>query len=200
MSGKKRNASSRRQTTPNPKKLNHKLDKLHDQLVSVKQTYRREERRPAYRPLLRRSYHPQYGTTYEVITTPARITFKITNSYYIQWKPTEQNIIIRAPHHFDKTTRWQDQQGRRIQEVTHSSDYAKHIIIRGFHIGQMIGAHFHIRPAYGHQNILIEERIYFDNGIKLRLTKRASQRSLVIPKGAYLGNLYIIIPMIAKID
>jgi len=63
----------------------------------------------------------------------------------------------------------------------------------------MIGAHFHFRLTQVYQATLLEERAYFDNGIKLRLTKQAATRSIVIPKGAYLGNLYVVTPLMADI-
>jgi len=150
------------------------------------------DRRPAYRPLLRHNHTTHSRAIYELATIQARITFRITNPYYIQWQPNEQTIAIRAPQRVDTTSRWRDEQGQTIHTVTHSSDCAKFIKIQGLYVGQMFGAHFHFRPTQAYQDTLLEERAYFDKGIKLRLTKQAARRSLVIPKGAYLGNLYVV--------
>jgi len=69
------------------RKLNHKLDKIHDQLAQAKQRLQLVDPRLAYRPLLRRNYPSKLPATYELAATPARVTFRITNPYYIQWQP-----------------------------------------------------------------------------------------------------------------
>lgn len=181
------------------RKLDRKLDKIHDHLAQASQMRRQTDSQPAFRPLLGRNITYKLPATYELTTTPARIAFRITIPYYIQLQPNEQIIAIRAPQRYDATSRWHDARGKIITTVTHAHDYAKFIKIYGFHIIQLRGSHFHFRPTQAYQDSLVEERVYIDNGIKLRLTKQTTTKPIVFAKGAYLGNLHIVTPLQANI-
>jgi len=180
------------------KKINHKLNIVHDQLSGIKRNYQLDK--PSYKASIPSRYANTINTgkTYRLTTMPTKILFKISNPFYIQWQSMAQNIIIRAPHRYEKTTSWPNQE-KRAYQPTHSSDYAKYVIIQGLHIMEMTQAHFHFRPTQAYQDILIEERIYYDKAIKLRLTKAASRKPLLIPKGSYLGNLFVVFPMSVQV-
>jgi len=103
------------------RKLHHKLDKIHDCLAQAKQRHQSTDSRPAHRPLLRRQIPLTSRTGYELATIPAKVTFRITNPYYIQWQPNEQSIVIRAPRRFDTMSRWHNKRGNPINDIIMST-------------------------------------------------------------------------------
>jgi len=179
--------------------LNKKLDSLHTHLERAKQLYASQDRRPAYRPLMQRNLPFNNDPIYEVTNSPASITFRISDRRHLKWNAQEQCIAIRAPHRFDTTSVWHNEYGQRIQTVTHSTDYAKYVYIRGLHIESIQRVHFHFRPVHKYQHIFLEERPFTKNGIKLRLTRAASKKTIIIHKNEYIGNLYLITPLITHV-
>jgi len=179
--------------------LNKKLDSLHTHLERTKQLYASQNRRPAYRPLMQRNLPFINDPIYEVTNSPASITFRISDRRHLKWNAQEQCITIRAPHRFDTTSVWHNEHGQRIQTVTHSTDYAKYVHIRGLHIESVQNVHFYFRPAHKYQHIFLEERPFTKNGIKLRLTRAASKKSIIIHKNKYIGNLYLITPLFTHV-
>jgi len=181
------------------KALNKKLDSLHTHLERAKQLYAPQERRPAYRPLMQRNLPFNSDSVYEITNSPASITFRISDRRHLRWNAQEQCLTIRAPQRFDTTSVWHNKYGQKIHTVTHSTDYAKYVYIHGLHIETIHRAHFYFRPAHKYQNIFLEERPYTKNGIKLRLTRAASKKSIIINKNEYIGNLQLITPLITHV-
>jgi len=181
------------------KTLNKKLDNLHTHLERTKTIYATHDRRPAFRPLMQRNLPFSNDSVYEITNSPASITIRISDRRHLRWNAQEQCLIIRAPQRFDTTSVWHNQYGQKIHTVTHSTDYAKYVYIRGIHIEAIHRAYFYFRPAPKYQNIFLEERPFTKDGIKLRLTRAASKQSLVINKNEYIGNLQIITPLVTRV-
>ena len=181
------------------KALNKKLDSLHTHLERTKQLYTTQDRRPAYRPLMQRNLPFNKDSVYEITNSPASITIRITDRRHLRWNAQEQCLTIRAPQRFDTTSVWHNRYGQKIHTVTHSTDYAKYVYIRGIHIEAIHRAYFYFRPAPKYQNIFLEERPFTKDGIKLRLTRAASKQSIIINKNEYIGNLQIITPLVTHV-
>ena len=181
------------------KTLNKKLDSLHTQLERTKHLHAIYDRRPAFRPLMQRNLPFNNDSVYEITNSPANITIRISDRRHLRWNAQEQCLIIRAPQRFDTTSVWHNRYGQKIHTVTHSTDYAKYVHIRGIHIEAIHRAYFYFRPAPKYQNIFLEERPFTKDGIKLRLTRAASKQALVINKNEYIGNLQIITPLATRI-
>jgi len=181
------------------KALNKKLDSLHTHLERAKQLYATQDRRPAYRLLMQRNLPFNSDAVYEIPNSPASITFRISDRRHLRWNAQEQCLTIRAPQRFDTTSVWHNKYGQKIHTVTHSTDYAKYVYIYGLHIEVIHRAYFYFRPAHKYQNIFLEERPYTKNGIKLRLTRAASKKSIIINKNEYIGNLQLITPLITHV-
>jgi len=179
--------------------LNKKLDSLQTHLERAKQLYVSQDRRPAYRPLMQRNLPFNKDSVYEITNSPASITFRISDRRHLRWNAQEQCLTIRAPHRLDTTSVWHNEYGQRIQTVTHSTDYAKYVYIHGLHIEAIHRVYFYFRPAHKFQNIFLEERPFAKNRIKLRLTRAASKQSIIIHKNEYIGNLYLITPLITHV-
>jgi len=181
------------------KALNKKLGSFHSHLERAKQLYVTQDRRPAYRPLMQRNLPFNNDSVYEITNSPASITFRISDRRHLRWNAQEQCLTIRAPQRFDTTSVWHNKYGQRIHTVTHSTDYAKYVYIYGLHIEAIHRAYFYFRPAPKYQNIFLEERPFTKNGIKLRLTRAASKKSIIINKNDYIGNLQLITPLITHV-
>jgi len=181
------------------KALNKKLDSLHTHLEHAKQLYATQDRRPAYRPLMQRNLPFNKDSVYEITNSPASITIRISDRRHLRWNAQEQCLTIRAPQRFDTTSVWHNLYGQKIHTVTHSTDYAKYVYIRGLHIEAIQRAYFYFRPAPKYQNIFLEERPFIKDGIKLRLTRAASKQSIIINKNEYIGNLQVITPLITHV-
>jgi len=181
------------------KALNKKLDSLHTHLERTKQLYATQDRRPAYRPLMQRNLPFNKDSVYEITNSPASITIRITDRRHLRWNAQEQCLTIRAPQRFDTTSVWHNRYGQKIHTVTHSTDYAKYVYIRGIHIEAIHRAYFYFRPAPKYQNIFLEERPFTKDGIKLRLTRAARKQSIIINKNEYIGNLQIITPLVTHV-
>jgi len=181
------------------KALNKKLDSLHTHLERTKQLYATQDRRPAYRPLMQRNLPFNKDSVYEITNSPASITIRISDRRHLRWNAQEQCLTIRAPQRFDTTSVWHNRYGQKIHTVTHSTDYAKYVYIRGLHIEANHRAYFYFRPAPKYQNIFLEERPFTKDGIKLRLTRAASKQSIIINKNEYIGNLQIITPLVTHV-
>jgi len=181
------------------KALNKKLDSLHTHLERTKQLYATQDRRPAYRPLMQRNLPFNRDSVYEITNSPASITIRISDRRHLRWNAQEQCLTIRAPQRFDTTSVWHNRYGQKIHTVTHSTDYAKYVYIRGIHIEAIHRAYFYFRPAPKYQNIFLEERPFTKDGIKLRLTRAASKQSIIINKNEYIGNLQIITPLVTHV-
>ena len=181
------------------KALNKKLDSLHTHLERTKQFYATQDRRPAYRPLMQRNLPFNRDSVYEITNSPASITIRISDRRHLRWNAQEQCLTIRAPQRFDTTSVWHNRYGQKIHTVTHSTDYAKYVYIRGIHIEAIHRAYFYFRPAPKYQNIFLEERPFTKDGIKLRLTRAASKQSIIINKNEYIGNLQIITPLVTHV-
>jgi len=181
------------------KALNKKLDSLHTHLQRTKQLYATQDRRPAYRPLMQRNLPFNKDSVYEITNSPASITIRISDRRHLRWNAQEQCLSIRAPQRFDTTSVWHNRYGQKIHTVTHSTDYAKYVYIRGLHIEAIHRAYFYFHPAPKYQNIFLEERHFTKDGIKLRLTRAASKQSIIINKNEYIGNLQIITPLVTHV-
>ena len=181
------------------KALNKKLDSLHTHLERTKQLYATQDRRPAYRPLMQRNLPFNRDSVYEITNSPASITIRISDRRHLRWNAQEQCLTIRAPQRFDTTSVWHNRYGQKIHTVTHSTDYAKYVYIRGIHIEAIHRAYFYFRPAPKYQNIFLEERPFTKDGVKLRLTRAASKQSIIINKNEYIGNLQIITPLVTHV-
>jgi len=120
---------------------------------------------------------------YEVKTTPINIAFQIMQPDYIQWQPKNSSVILKAPCYCRRTSSTRD----------------KYVTIRGIHISTLSRAHFYFQPALNFQNLLVAERIHFNNGIKLIWTKEARQHPFFISKGNYLGELHLVFPILTRI-
>ena len=181
------------------KALNKKLDSLHTHLERAKQLYATNDRRPAYRPFMQRNLPFTSDSVYEITNSPASITFRISDRRHLRWNAQEQCLTIRAPQRCDTTSVWHNKHAQRIHTVTHSTDYAKYVYIYGLHIEAIHRAYFYFRPAPKYQNIFLEEKPFTYNGIKLRLTRAASKKSIIINKNDYIGNLQLITPLITRV-
>jgi len=189
----------RRKEQQTLKDLNKKLDSLHTHLERAKQLYATQDRRPAYRPLMQRNLPFNSDSVYEITNSPASITFRISDRRHLRWNAQEQCLTIRAPQKFNTTSVWHNKYGQRIHTVTHSTDYAKYVYIYVLHIEAIHRAYFYFHPAPKYQNIFLEERPFTKNGIKLRLTRAASKKSIIINKNEYIGNLQLITPLITHV-
>ena len=178
-------------------KLNDKLTQVQEQLAGLKRQYHTNRilANPISHQRDKTFSHPTMG--YEITTTPSRIIFRISNPHYIEWIPMAQHFLLRAPHFYKTEPSWYTPGYGHIP-VTHANEFAKYIEIRGLHVIQMFNAHFFFRPTRDYQNIIIEERVFFQQHIKLRLTTSASRKGVTIPKGTVLGTMYIILPMLVQ--
>ena len=178
-------------------KLNDKLTQVQEQLSGLKRQYHtnRTLENPISHQRGKTLSHPTMG--YEITTTPSRIIFRISNPHYIEWIPMGQHFLLRAPHFYKTEPSWYTPGYGHIP-VTHANEFAKYIEIRGLHVIQMFNAHFFFRPTRAYQNIIIEERVFFQQHIKLRLTTSATRKGVTIPKGAVLGTMCIISPMLVQ--
>jgi len=178
-------------------KLNDKLTQVQEQLSGLKHQYQinRTLTNPTSNQRGKILSHPKMG--YEITTTPSRIIFRISNPHYIEWIPMAQHFLLRAPHFYKTEPSWYTPGYGHVQ-VTQAHEFAKYVVIRGLHVVQMFNAHFFFRPAREYQNIIIEERVFFQQHIKLRLTTSATRKGVTIPKGAVLGTMCIILPMLVQ--
>jgi len=75
--------------------------------------------------------------------------------------------------------------------LTRAQDYAKFLHISGLHVIQNNRVHFHFTPARKYCDLLVEDKVAVDDGIKIRLTRLATIQQVVFPRGVYLGALHI---------
>jgi len=178
-------------------KLDDKLTQVQEQLLCLKRQHQMNQTSSYPTSNQRKKIFPHPVMGYEITTTPSRIIFRISNPHYIEWSPMAQHFLLRAPHVYTTEPSWRTPGNAHVQ-VTHEHDFAKYVEIRGLHVTQMTNAHFFFRPSKEYQHILIEERVFFQPHIKLRLTTSATRRGVTIPKGAVLGIMCIILPMFVQ--
>ena len=76
--------------------------------------------------------------------------------------------------------------------LTRAQDYAKFLHIPGLHVIQIHDVQFHFIPARPYRDLLVEDRVAVNDGIKIRLTRLSTTKQAVFPRGVYLGALHIV--------
>jgi len=121
----------------------------------------------------------------------ARVVFRILDPVFIQWNHMDQNIIVITPKKYVAKSVWRNSRGQVTQTPARARDYATFLHIPGLKISQTTGVKFRFTPAHLYRDLLIEDRVMVDNGIKIHLTRRAMNQNVVFPKGVYLGHLHV---------
>ena len=178
-----------RNTCQTLRNLDRKLDKIHQDLAQVSRSQCRNESQQRPRPLIGRNPPYKSALTYELTPTTARIVFCILDPNCIQWLHVDQKIIVKTPRRYVAKPLWRDSRGHVTPLLVRAQDYAKFLHIPGLHVIQNSGVQFHFTPARTYRDLLVEDRVAVDDGIKIRLTRLAT--TAVFPRGVYLGALHI---------
>ena len=182
------------------KKSKDKVDKDYDQSFGTVKPHNSNHYSNHMELSFRQNHPPSTTLTYEVTTTPIKMKFQILNPDCIQWRPTDRHFVLKLPHHVHIQNASQPQQHQTpIPPHVPAGDHDTYVIIPGLRIIEISNTHLYFRPAQNCQKIFKEERMHCHNVIKLRLTYVASRMPLLIPKGTYLGRLYITLPMSVQI-
>ena len=128
---------------------------------------------------------------YELTPSAARMVLRILDPVFIQWNHMDENIMVRTPRRYDAKPVWRNSRGQVTQPLARARDYANFLHIPGLHIIQKTGARFRFAPACMYRELLLEDRVIMDNGIKIRLTHTALTQQVAFAKGVYLGRLYV---------
>jgi len=127
--------------------------------------------------------------------TAARVVFQIPNPNCIQWLHVDQKIIIKTPQRYEAKPLWRDSRGQVTMTQARARDYAEFLHIPGLHVIQIHDVQFRFTPAWAYRDLLVEDRVAVSNSIKIRLTRLATTKQAVFPRGAYLGDLHIVNPL-----
>ena len=184
-----RTRSKSRNTRQTLRNLDRKLDKIYQDLARVSRSQRRNESQQRPRPLIGRNPSYKYALTYELTLVTAPVVFRILNPNCIQWIQVDQKIIIKTPRRYVAKPLWRDSCGHVTPMLARAQHYAKFLHIPGLHVIQNSGVQFHFTPARTYRDLLVEDRVAVDDGIKIRLTRLAT--TAVFPRGVYLGALHI---------
>ena len=103
----------------------------------------------------------------------------------------DHSIIVKTPRRYVARPVWRNSRGQITQPPACSKDYANFLHIPGLNIIQTTGIKFHFTPARMYRDLLVEDRVMVNNGIKLRLTRIVMTQQVVFPKGVYLGRLHV---------
>jgi len=147
------------------------------------------------RPLIGRKLPYKPPLTYELTPTAARVVFRILNPNCIQCLHVDQKIIIKTPQRYEAKPFWRDWRDQVTTTLARARDYATFLHIPGLHVIQMHDVQFHFTPARAYRDLLVEYRVAVNDGIKIRLTRLATTKQAVFPRGAYLGALHIVTPL-----
>ena len=96
----------------------------------------------------------------------------------------DQKIFIETPRRFVAKPLWRDSRGHVTAILARARDYAKFLHIPGLHVIQNSGVQFQFRPARTFRDLLVEDRVTVDDGIKIRLTRLATTQ-VIFPRGVY---------------
>jgi len=97
---------------------------------------------------------------------------------------------LKTPRRYAAKPLWRDSRGHVTPMLIRAQDYAKFLHIPGLHVIQNNGVHFHFTPARTYRDLLVEDKVVVDDGIKIRLTRLATTQQVVFPRGVNLGALH----------
>ena len=103
----------------------------------------------------------------------------------------DQKIIVKTPRRYVANPLWRDSRGHVMPMLARAQDYAKFLQIPGLHVIQNNGVHFYFTPARTYSDLLVEDKVAVDDGIKIRLTRLATTQQVAFPRDIYLGALHI---------
>jgi len=187
----KKTRGKSRNTRQTLRSLDRKLDKIHQDLAQVSRSQQWKESQQRPRSLMGRNPPYKSALTYELTPTAARVVFHILDPNSIQGLHMDQKIIVETPRRYVARPLWRDSRGQVMSTLSRASHYAKFLHIPGLHVIQISEVQFHFTPARAYRNLLVEERVTVDDGIRIRLTRLATTQEVVFPRGVYLGALHI---------
>jgi len=193
---RKRKAKQRkekdRRTRRTLRDLNHQLDQINQSLQRAQPIQYRDYPQRQQQPIIGPRQIKTTARTYELTPQANRLAFRIFDTANIRWLQVEQKIIIKTPRRYTTAHFWRNSNGHAIQIPTQATDFAKFIYIPGVRVFHNQGMQFYFKPLRVFRDLLNEGVVTISKGIHLKLTLLAATQHTFMPKGIFIGELYVI--------